>query len=251
MSAKGLQDSIKFLRRRIKEDYDEFRLDDITSEFNFKFIDDFLKDNEHSDLEKAFFLILHQFPGDSKDYIVCPREMVLVSDVYDMSGPALEYEIDFAIYGGSIDNPVKVAIECDGLRSHGRKHINKDRRKNVNLQAAGWIVMRFDSKEIHEEIEKFKTDENYVCDFLTSIENTITQKLKLITRDTYWHLENKSILTGYKWGIVVCESCNHNIRTVLNHVKVKCPNCGNKFKRDITKDEKIAYNYNGLIIFKD
>src|SRR3954471_12718969 len=84
-------------------------------EMRFRFIQEFI-DSEHTDLEKAFFLILHQYAGDHTDYIVVPGEKVLISNIDDYKAPGIEYEIDFALYGGSIDNPVKVAIECDGLR---------------------------------------------------------------------------------------------------------------------------------------
>jgi len=152
---------IKNLRRRIEDGRDEFT-DEYLRNIQFKYLDDFIDDSTYSDLEKAFFLILNQFPGDHKEYFVKPREMVLIPDVYNLSCPGIEYEIDFAIYGGSIENPVKVAVECDGLRSHRQRHNNKDRRKEVNLQANGWIVMRFGSKEIHNELIKFENNENHI-----------------------------------------------------------------------------------------
>ncbi|MEP7319551.1 MAG: DUF559 domain-containing protein, partial [Panacibacter sp.] len=176
MATQHLQKLIQDLRQRIEDDHNQFN-EEFGMEWTFKYIDEFISSETRSDLEKAFFLILYQFPGDNKNYIVRPGEMVLIPDIYDMSCPGIEYEIDFALYGGSIDNPVKVAIECDGIRSHREKHNNKDRRKNVNLQAAGWIVMRFGSKEIHEELQKFTDDNLHTSDFLYSIENTIKQKL--------------------------------------------------------------------------
>ena len=92
----------------------------LDNEFDFnsyllKDLDDYIYSNDVSDLEKAFFLILNQFPGDHRDYLVRPNEMILVPDIYDFRVPGIEYEIDFAIYGGSIKDPVKIAVECDGL----------------------------------------------------------------------------------------------------------------------------------------
>ena len=48
-------------------------------------------------------------------------KLVLIEDIYDLSCPGIEYEIGFMLYGGSIDNPVNVVIESDGIPPHGRK----------------------------------------------------------------------------------------------------------------------------------
>lgn len=58
-----------------------------------------------------------------------PAKLVLIEDIYDLRCPGIEYEIGFTLYGGSIDKPVKVVIESDGIRSHGHKHAKKDRKK--------------------------------------------------------------------------------------------------------------------------
>ena len=241
---------IQSLRNRIEEDHNQFR-NEYDSQWTFKSIDTYLRDEKRSDLEKAFYLILNQFPGDPKSYFVVPNEMVLIPDAYDMSGPGIEYEIDFALYGGSILDPVKVAIECDGIRSHREKHNNKDRRKDINLQAAGWIVMRFGSKEIHQELEKFEKDKLHTSDFLSVIENTIKFKLKLVTEETYCQNSIRSKLTGYKWGSVDCPHCSNWQMDILNHKNIKCRHCDKKFKRTIKPDERIAYEYGGIIFFKD
>lgn len=245
-----LKKLINNLRQRIEDDHYEFE-DDWQSENRFKFLDDFISDNGHSDLEKAFFLILNQFPSDHKEYFVRPREMVLVPDIYDISGPGIEYEIDFALYGGSIDNPVKIAIECDGLRSHRQRHSNKDRRKDVNLQAAGWIVMRFGSNEIHDELLKFEKDKTHISDFLYYVENVIKEKTKLINWHSYTNSDFRSKLTGYKWGTVTCKHCGYEQVGELNHKKHTCRQCGKKFQRDISPNEKIKYDYNGLLYFDE
>jgi DNA-directed RNA polymerase subunit RPC12/RpoP len=250
MPAEHLQELIRELRTRIEDEHDQF-YEEYGKQQIFSEIDDFLTSENRSDLEKAFFLILNQFPGDSKDYIIRPSEMVLIPDIYDLSCPGIEYEIDFALYGGSIYDPVKVAIECDGIRSHQEKHKNKDRRKDVNLQAAGWIVMRFGSKEIHAELQKFRENELYTSDFLSSIENTIQQKLKLINYRSYGNAENRSKLTGYRWDDVTCANCGKTQIDTLNHKTIKCRHCNTKFKRVIKPEEKIKYDFNGLLYFEE
>lgn len=200
-----------------------------------------------SDLEKAFFLMLNQFPGDHKDYIVCPNEMILIPDIYDLRVPGIEYEIDFAIYGGSIKDPVKIAIECDGIRSHGQSKKRKDRRKDVNLQAAGWIVMRFSSREIHDELQKYLENENYISDFLLSIENVIDEKLQLVIGNNY--VRYRSELTGYKWDLVSCTNCKESRYGIMNKRKHTCPSCGEKFLREINPNENVKYEYNGMLFF--
>lgn len=249
MARKKIEALIANLRQKIEDDHNEF-MNEMVNGWTFKYIDEFIKSPNNSELEKAFFLLLHQFPGDQKNYIVHPREMVLVPDVYDMSKPGFEYEIDFAIYGGSIDNPLKVAIECDGIRSHGLKHNNKDRRKDVNLQAAGWLVMRFGSKEIHDELEKLELDNSYTSSFLYSIENTISQKLRLINYRSFINTEFRSKLTGYKWDWVKCTNCNHEQMDRLNHKILFCRHCKTKFKRNIQPEEKIEYDHSGILFFK-
>ncbi len=245
-----IQNLIKDLRQRIEDDNNEFDTK-LIMQLGLKYIDEFIEKPNRSDLEKAFFLILNQFPGDRKNYVVIPSEMVLIPDIYDMKSPGIEYEIDFALYGGPIDNPIKVAIECDGIRSHGQKHNNKDRRKDVNLQTAGWIVMRFGSKEIHEELQKFKDDNFHISDFLQSIENTIEERLKLIDTYSYFNNEFRSKLTGYKWDEVHCTNCGKPQNATLNHKTLNCRHCKTKFKRIIKDDEKIKYDMNGILFFKD
>jgi hypothetical protein len=148
-STKPIQELIKKARERIEAIEVEFG--PTVRDYRLKAIDDYLTAN-HSDLEKAFFLMLNEFWNEASNYFVIPSEKVCVTNVYDTSGPLCEYEIDFAVYSGTRDRPVKVAVECDGIRSHRQRHSNRDRRKDVNLQAAGWIVLRFGSAEIQDHI---------------------------------------------------------------------------------------------------
>jgi len=249
MAKKTLKDYIKDLREKIEADYDEF--DDYGRQQMFERIDAFITNESRSELERAFYLLLNQFPGDHKNYIVRAGEKVFIPDVYDMGSPGFQYEIDFALYGGSVNNPVKVAIECDGFRSHGHKHSNRDRRKEVNLQAAGWIVMRFRSPEIHTELERFDTDDVYISQFLQSIENTIEQKLKIITDANYVQAEIRSTLTGYKWDFVTCTHCGQKQMDQLNFRILHCRFCHRDYEREISPLEKIWYEKDGFIYFKE
>lgn len=238
-----LKPLIRNLRKRIEQDHFEF---DSTYSL-LKDLDDFINSSIYSDLEKSFYLFLNQFPSDHKNYSIHPREMVLIKDIYDISVPGIEYEIDFALYGGSINNPVKVAIECDGIRSHGHKQSKRDRRKDVNLQAEGWIVIRFTSKEIHEELFKFRDDNNYISVFLLSIENVISEKLKLISGNSY--MQYRSQLTGYNYGDIKCTLCLKSQYGILNRKKHICVNCKEKFIREIGLEERVIYEHNGLLFF--
>ena len=238
------------MREKFEESHNEYYFGEGTVE-PFRRVDHYLNDLDHTDLEKAFFLLLHQFPSDHRPYIIVPSEMVLIADVYDMSGPGIEYEIDFALYGGAINNPVKVAIECDGMRSHRQRHQKKDRRKDVNLQAAGWIVIRFSTKDIHQELENFTREENYISEFLLGISNTIEQKLQLIDYNSYRSAKYRSNLTGYKWGNVECPNCGRHLNVRLNHRRVTCDRCTTKFIRDIGSNENVKYEHNGILYFAD
>lgn len=242
-----LKPYINRLRDQITESLlrDEFGL----KQMMISDIDEYLCKPLTSDLEKAFFLVLNQFPGEHTDYIIVPSEMVLIQDVYDMSVPLIEYEIDFAIYGGSLKDPVKVAIEIDGQRSHGEKHVKKDRRKDTNLQAAGWLVMRFSSKEIHTEIQRFDENPDHVSDFLVSIDHVIRQKLNLITGNNYARADVRSLLTGYTWGAIDCPNCQKPNYTILNKRKQSCRHCGEKFIHIPKPDLFIKGEYNGLYYF--
>lgn len=54
------------------------------------------------------------------------------------------WEVDFRVVG------TPVILECDGWASHGidRAQFERDRRRDVELIAAGWIVLRFTYRAI-------------------------------------------------------------------------------------------------------
>jgi very-short-patch-repair endonuclease len=54
------------------------------------------------------------------------------------------WELDFRVVGTA------VLLECDGWTTHGldRDQFERDRRKDDDLHAAGWIVVRFTYRSI-------------------------------------------------------------------------------------------------------
>lgn len=250
MSIHNLKQSIDILRTRIREN-SEKDLAEYGHQGMHLEMDQYLDSETPSELEKAFFLILHQFAHDGRNYIVIPNEKVLVPDIYDSYYPGIEYEIDFALFGGPIDNPVKIAIECDGKRSHGLKKTPKDRRKDVNLQADGWIVMRFESSEIHRELNAFMENSTYVSEFLFVVENILKERLNIVDQRSYYRHSFRSKLTGFKWGYTSYPACKKDVEIILNRRKFFCKYCKQKFEREILSDEKIKYEMNGLIYFYD
>jgi len=237
----------RLIRDRIEASHNEFSpsFDDL-----FRWIDEFISSKNISDLEKEFYLLLNQYPGDPRSYIIIPHEKVLVENIYGVySPPFIEYEIDFAIYGGAIDKPVKIALECDGIRTHNLRHGNKDRKKEVNLQLSGWIVIRFASREIHEEIEQWERDENFISQISDSIDWVVKQRLDVVDHDTYTRTDVRNKLTGYNWGSVTCPNCKFMQYDILNHKKILCRKCNKKYIRDRSKDPEGSHELNGLIIF--
>jgi hypothetical protein len=222
-----LHDAINHIRKRIEEDHYTFQPD--SDRMLFDRIDEFLASSERSELEKAAYLLLNQFPGDSRHYFVVPSEHVKVPNVYDFSQGEFEYEIDLAIYSGTQGEPTKVAVDIDGLRSHAERHADKDRRKDVNLQAAGWIVMRFGTQDIQRELESFEHDEFYVSEMAQKVENVVEQRARLLTERTYVSCEVRTLLTGYKWGSITCPSCAQWQYDILDRRKHTCRHCGASF----------------------
>jgi len=70
---------------------------------------------------------------------------------YTISKNKKRYRLDFAIFYASSK---KIAIECDGTKSHSLPAQKlKDRAKDKFLRANGWQVLRFTEKEIVEDVE--------------------------------------------------------------------------------------------------
>ncbi|HUJ17136.1 MAG TPA: hypothetical protein VL197_04010 [Nitrospirota bacterium] len=245
--ALDFQSRYQKLRKKLEDDHYELQpsFDDL-----FKWVDDFMASEDASDLEKEFYLLLNQFPGDHQPYFVVPHERVLIENKFDYSPPPfLEYEIDFAVYGGTRHNPVKIALECDGLRSHRNRHSLKDRRKDVNLQLSGWLVIRHPGHEIHAEIEKWEKEETFISELAMSLDYVIKNALNLISHETYVINEVRSKLTGYSWGLVECSHCGFTQHDILNHKTILCRKCKKKYLRDRSKDTAGTSEYEGLILF--
>jgi len=59
-----------------------------------------------------------------------------------------KYRLDFAY------SPKKIAIELDGLHAHSStEQIANDRRRQREIEADGWRVIRFGGKEIHADVD--------------------------------------------------------------------------------------------------
>ncbi len=65
---------------------------------------------------------------------------------YKVSAPGGEYRVDFAMLCGD----AKVAVECDGHDFHERtkEQARRDKKRDRDLTAAGWTVVRFAGSEI-------------------------------------------------------------------------------------------------------
>ena len=245
----NIYERYKIIRKRLEKDHNDF-----TPPFDIliNHVDDFFKSEESSELEKWFYLLLNQFPSsNTRPYFVFPHEKVLIKNIYDDSKPFYEYEIDYAVYGGTRNNVVKIAIECDGLRSHGRKKSNNERRKEINLQSAGWFLIRIGSYEIHSEIEKLEKNEYYISEMISSIEKVIEIQTKLINYDSFVDEKFRTEITGYQWGWVKCTECGFRQMDILNHKKNKFRNCKKDFYRDRSNDPKEAWEDDGLLYFKN
>lgn len=219
----NIKQLIKKVRKKIEDDLYEVKAMDIEQYF-LNDLDDFLSSN-NSDIEKAFYLLLNQYAGE-KHYIVRPHQYVRVRNLAYYGPPMYkEYEIDFAIYAGSFTSPLKIAIECDGKRSHGEKFQKRDRKKDINLQCAGWIIIRIGSKELHEEIQNLA--DNNLSDLITDLEGLIETKVDFIGPNMHYHINKQ--LTGYNYGRIECPNCNKKFDGFLNAEYVKCHHCKKSF----------------------
>lgn len=190
----------------------------------FWHVEHFLADPNVSVLEKAMYVLLNQFAGDQQEYFVVPRQRVRVPEVYELTPPGYkDYELDFAAYAGSESRFVKIAIECDGIRSHRERHADRDRHKDVNLQAAGWTVIRFGSREIHAELQRPIDDDTHINKFVTILENVVAGQSDALTQRRYFQFVER--LTGYTYGDVSCSTCGHRQWDPLE-IAGKCRKCG-------------------------
>ena len=77
-----------------------------------------------------------------------PRASVVLSPQHQIG----EHRVDFAIFinGVASDEEIKVVIECDGHDFHEKtkEQAARDKRRDRDLQIAGWKVLRFTGSEI-------------------------------------------------------------------------------------------------------
>ena len=66
------------------------------------------------------------------------------------------YRLDFAIFADNL----KIALECDGFDYHERtaEQATHDRQRDRVLTIAGYTVLRFTGKEIHENVDACVAD---------------------------------------------------------------------------------------------
>lgn len=71
--------------------------------------------------------------------------------------PIGRYRIDVAIFAGKgpLDGPqrVRICVECDGHDYHERTkgQASRDKKRDRELQRAGWYVFRFTGSDIHKD----------------------------------------------------------------------------------------------------
>ncbi len=216
----------------------EAQIHPTVADIGLRSIDRFLASSKKSHLEKAFYLLLSQFYTERRPYFFVTGERVRVPNIYDYSGPNGEYELDFAIYSGTKKEPVKIALECDGILSHRRRHNPRDRRKDVNLQAAGWIVLRFGADEIQTELRSLAEKENHVSSIVEIVDNIVESVGGLLTANTYADNAMRTRLTGLPWGSVTCPSCGEWQNDIVGRM-VKCRHCGMGYKSSADSKEDV------------
>lgn len=71
--------------------------------------------------------------------------------------PIRGYKVDFAVHVDSMmpGPPIKVVIECDGHEFHDKtkEQAARDKRRDRDLAAAGYTVLRFTGSEIWRDLE--------------------------------------------------------------------------------------------------
>lgn len=65
----------------------------------------------------------------------------------------LEYRVDFLIHVKRAHGEVKCVVECDGHEFHERtkEQAARDRKRDRDLQGAGYMVLRFTGSQIYRE----------------------------------------------------------------------------------------------------
>lgn len=78
------------------------------------------------------------------------------------------YQLDFAVFC----NKGKIDVEADGDTWHSqRDRIDKDNKRNNDLEKRGWHVLRFNGKEIREESAKYITQVHEMINTLDGLKS--------------------------------------------------------------------------------
>lgn len=73
----SIQERYKYIRKQFEE---QFSQEAEYFDFAIKHIDDFIESADATELEKKFYLLLHQFPGETKPYVIMPHEQVFIKN---------------------------------------------------------------------------------------------------------------------------------------------------------------------------
>ena len=95
--------------------------------------------------------LYHTSPIEEKLYMLMKENGIHPERQVFVEEDGRIYALDFAIYckKGKID------VECDGIKFHsGIKAVEQDRKRNNELTAGGWRVLRFSGSEIYKHPKK-------------------------------------------------------------------------------------------------
>ena len=91
--------------------------------------------------------LYHTSPIEEKLYKALKRRKIPAERQFLVCETKEPYCLDFAVFCKS----GKLDIECDGDKYHSSKKAReRDRKRNNELTAAGWSILRFSGSEIHK-----------------------------------------------------------------------------------------------------
>lgn len=132
-----------------------------------------------SPIEKMLGFELAEAFSDYQDWDSPPR-LIAQQKVDRFSDPDRHYRLDFAVIAER-EWPyptIRIAIECDGHNFHERTkaQARRDRQRDRDLQASGWIVLRFTGQEIYEDAAACAHEAAVTLEMLTLDEPMIEQR---------------------------------------------------------------------------
>lgn len=97
-------------------------------------------------------------PRPNSEVLICPQHAIG------------NYRVDFALivdmWG---DGDIKVVIECDGHDFHEKtkQQATRDKKRDRELQKAGWKVLRYTGSEIFKDVEAIAYEiSGFICDLV-------------------------------------------------------------------------------------